>query len=56
MHFRGSDAGAGRRTARHPNAFSLEPTAIGPEGLAQLMKSDYDKWRRVVREANIKVE
>jgi len=37
-------------------AFSLEPTPLGPEGLAQLMKSDYDKWRRLVREAHIKVE
>jgi len=36
--------------------FALEPTPLGPEGLAQLMKSDYDKWRRVVREAHIKVE
>ena len=36
--------------------FALEPTPIGPEGLAQLMKSDFDKWQRVVREANIKVE
>ena len=37
-------------------AFSLEPTPIGPEGLAQLMKSDFDKWRGVVRDAKIKVE
>jgi tripartite-type tricarboxylate transporter receptor subunit TctC len=37
-------------------AFSLEPTPIGPEGLAQLMKSDFDKWRRVVQDARIKVE
>jgi len=37
-------------------AFSLEPTALGPDGLAQLMKSDYDKWRRVVHDAKIKVE
>jgi tripartite-type tricarboxylate transporter receptor subunit TctC len=37
-------------------AFSLEPTALGPDGLAELMKSDFDKWRRVVREANIKVD
>jgi len=36
--------------------FSLEPTPLGPEGLAQLMKSDYDKWQRVVGEANIKLE
>jgi tripartite-type tricarboxylate transporter receptor subunit TctC len=36
--------------------FSLEPTALGPDGLAELMKSDYDKWRRVVREAKIKVD
>ena len=36
--------------------FALEPTPLGPEGLAELMKSDYDKWRRVVREAHIKVE
>jgi tripartite-type tricarboxylate transporter receptor subunit TctC len=36
--------------------FSLEPTPLGPEGFAQLMKSDYDKWQRVVREADIKVE
>jgi tripartite-type tricarboxylate transporter receptor subunit TctC len=36
--------------------FSLEPTPLGPDALAGLMKSDYDKWRRVVREANIKVE
>ena len=36
--------------------FSLEPTALGPDGLAQLMKSDYDKWRRVVQEAKIKVD
>jgi tripartite-type tricarboxylate transporter receptor subunit TctC len=42
--------------AERIRAFSLEPTAIGREGLAQLMKSDYDKWRGVVREANIKVE
>lgn len=37
-------------------AFSLEPTPLGPDGLAELMKSDFDKWSRVVREANIKVE
>ena len=36
--------------------FALEPTPLGPDGLAQLMKSDYDKWRRVVREAHIKVD
>ena len=36
--------------------FSMEPTPIGPDGLAQLMKSDFDKWRGVVRDANIKVE
>jgi len=36
--------------------FSLEPTPLGPEGLAQLMKSDYDKWQRVAGEANIKLE
>jgi tripartite-type tricarboxylate transporter receptor subunit TctC len=36
--------------------FALEPTPLGPDGLAQLMKSDFDKWQRVVREANIKVE
>jgi tripartite-type tricarboxylate transporter receptor subunit TctC len=37
-------------------AFSLEPTPLGPEGLAQLMKSDYDKWSGVVRDAKIKVD
>jgi tripartite-type tricarboxylate transporter receptor subunit TctC len=37
-------------------AFSLEPTAMGPERLAELMRSDYDKWRRVVLDAKIKVE
>ena len=37
-------------------AFSLEPTPLGPDALAQLMKSDFDKWRRVVQEARIKVE
>ena len=37
-------------------AFSLEPTPLGPDGLAELMKSDFDKWSRVVREAKIKVE
>jgi tripartite-type tricarboxylate transporter receptor subunit TctC len=36
--------------------FSLEPIAIGPEGFAQLMKSDYERWSRVVREAKIQVE
>lgn len=36
--------------------FSLEPTPIGPDGLAQLMRSDFDKWRGVVRDANIKVQ
>jgi tripartite-type tricarboxylate transporter receptor subunit TctC len=36
--------------------FALEPTPLGPEALAQLMKSDFDKWQRVVREAHIKVE
>ena len=36
--------------------FSLEPTALGPEALAALMKSDYGKWQRVVREAHINVE
>jgi tripartite-type tricarboxylate transporter receptor subunit TctC len=36
--------------------FSLEPTPLGPDGLAQLMKSDYDKWQRVVREAHITVQ
>lgn len=37
-------------------AFSLEPTALGPDGLAKLMKDDYEKWSRVVREAKIKVD
>jgi tripartite-type tricarboxylate transporter receptor subunit TctC len=37
-------------------AFSLEPTPLGPEALAELMKSDFDKWSRVVREAKIKVD
>jgi tripartite-type tricarboxylate transporter receptor subunit TctC len=37
-------------------AFSLEPTPLGPEALAELMKSDYAKWSRVVREAKIKVD
>jgi tripartite-type tricarboxylate transporter receptor subunit TctC len=37
-------------------AFSLEPTPLGPDGLAALMKSDYDKWQRVVREAKIKID
>jgi len=37
-------------------AFSLEPTALGPEGLAEVMRSDFDKWSRVVREAHIKVD
>jgi tripartite-type tricarboxylate transporter receptor subunit TctC len=36
--------------------FALEPTPLGPDGLAELMKSDYEKWRRVVRDAHIKVE
>jgi tripartite-type tricarboxylate transporter receptor subunit TctC len=36
--------------------FSLEPDAVGPEGFAQVMKSDFDKWRGVVRDAKIKVE
>jgi tripartite-type tricarboxylate transporter receptor subunit TctC len=42
--------------AERIRAFSLEPTPIGPEGLAQLMRSDFDKWRGVVRDAKIKVE
>ena len=42
--------------AERIRAFSLEPTPIGPEGLAELMKSDFDKWRGVVRDAKIKVE
>ena len=37
-------------------AFSLEPTGLGPDGLAKLMKDDYEKWSRVVREAKIKVD
>jgi tripartite-type tricarboxylate transporter receptor subunit TctC len=37
-------------------AFSLEPTPLGPDGLAEVMKTDFDKWSRVVREANIKME
>jgi tripartite-type tricarboxylate transporter receptor subunit TctC len=37
-------------------SFALEPTPLEPEALAQLMKSDFDKWQRVVREAHIKVE
>jgi tripartite-type tricarboxylate transporter receptor subunit TctC len=36
--------------------FSLEPTAIAPEPFAQLMKSDYERWSRVVREAHIQVD
>jgi len=36
--------------------FSLEPTALGPEALGELMKHDFDKWQRVVRDAHIKVE
>jgi tripartite-type tricarboxylate transporter receptor subunit TctC len=42
--------------AERIRAFSLEPTPIGPDGLAQLMRSDYEKWRGVVRDAQIKVE
>jgi tripartite-type tricarboxylate transporter receptor subunit TctC len=42
--------------AERIRAFSLEPTAMEPEPFAQLMKSDYDKWRRVVLDAKIKVE
>jgi tripartite-type tricarboxylate transporter receptor subunit TctC len=42
--------------AERIRAFSLEPTPMGPEGLAELMKSDFDKWRRVVQDARIKVE
>ena len=45
-----------REVSERIRSFSLEPTPLGPEGLAELMKSDYDKWRRVVREAHIKVE
>ncbi len=37
-------------------AFSLEPTPLGPEPLAQLMKGDFERWSRVVREAKIQVE
>jgi tripartite-type tricarboxylate transporter receptor subunit TctC len=37
-------------------AFSLEPTAIAPPGFAELMRSDFERWSRVVREAKIKVE
>lgn len=37
-------------------AFSLEPTALGPDDLAQLMKADYDKWSGVVRDAKIKID
>jgi tripartite-type tricarboxylate transporter receptor subunit TctC len=37
-------------------AFSLEPIAIAPEGFLELMKSDYTRWSRVVRDAKIKVE
>lgn len=37
-------------------AFSLEPTPLGPDGLAKLMKDDHEKWSRVVREAKIKVD
>jgi tripartite-type tricarboxylate transporter receptor subunit TctC len=36
--------------------FSLEPTPLGPEALGGLMRSDFDKWQRVVREAHITVE
>ena len=45
-----------REVSERIRGFSLEPTPLGPEGLAELMKSDYDKWRRVVRAAHIKVE
>jgi len=41
---------------RRIRAFSLEPTAIAPQEFAALMKSDFDRWSRVVREAKIKVE
>jgi tripartite-type tricarboxylate transporter receptor subunit TctC len=36
--------------------FSLEPTPMASEAFAQVMKSDYDKWRRVARDAKIKAE
>lgn len=36
--------------------FWLEPTPIPTKGFADIMKSDYDRWSRVVREAKIKVE
>jgi tripartite-type tricarboxylate transporter receptor subunit TctC len=42
--------------AERIRAFSLEPTPLGPEGLAELMKSDFEKWSRVVREAKIKLD
>ena len=42
--------------AERIRAFSLEPTPMGPEGLAELMKSDFDKWSGVVRDAKIKVD
>jgi tripartite-type tricarboxylate transporter receptor subunit TctC len=42
--------------AERIRSFSLEPTPLGPDAFGQLMRSDFDKWQRVVREAKIKVE
>jgi tripartite-type tricarboxylate transporter receptor subunit TctC len=42
--------------AERIRSFSLEPTPLGADAFGQLMRSDFDKWQRVVREAKIKVE
>jgi tripartite-type tricarboxylate transporter receptor subunit TctC len=34
----------------------LEPTGYGPEKLAEIMKSDYEKWARPIKESGFKLQ
>jgi len=37
-------------------SFYLEPVTVTPEAFAQIMKGDFARWSRVVREAKIKID
>jgi tripartite-type tricarboxylate transporter receptor subunit TctC len=41
---------------KHLAVQGMEPAAMTPEQFAEMLRGDYDKWGRLIREANIKVE
>lgn len=47
---------AGERLTAYFAALGLDPNPQGPEALAQMIKSDTDRWSKLVKETNLKVE